>query len=475
MDDLFVVGPAEVVFPALEKFWQNIEVTCLLQLERSKTEVFNWSCRLPESSPVGLKVAGSEVNGQFLPGFICYGIPIGTQAYVKYQLSLKVQEVAREVEEIVRVLDGEGQAIWTVARSSTATKLDYHLTLCYPSDMLEAAEEMDRILVSMVESATHLSIPMIDEGRGVEHCPGPEITRLRNKSYQSWMMRMPVRLGGMGLRSVVETRLAAFIGGIEQSVCHFVGEGGICPQLSQTLGDMSMPASRWEGMVRSNSRTGMEFAAAWQTLRQEAAESSQFLGKELDGLLASEVQAAGLGSEDGSTRRKITIWLEDIRSAVLMKALEQYPDQTARPVWVHPQLDKLSQGWILSLPGHNGFTQAEFRETVARFMCLPSPACQSKLGESLDQHGLHLDAFGDNVMSVSNIPGDMFRVRHDMVKTVLNSFCLTANIRAECEVYGLFKDKIPVQALEQEQALQRGRGRQGLLPDYHLQLGNPGE
>ena len=60
MDDLFVVGPAEVVFPALEKFWQNIEVTCLLQLERSKTEVFNWSCRLPESSPVGLKVAGSE-------------------------------------------------------------------------------------------------------------------------------------------------------------------------------------------------------------------------------------------------------------------------------------------------------------------------------------------------------------------------------------------------------------------------------
>ena len=336
--------------------------------------------------------------------------------------------------------------------------------------MLEAAEEMDKILVSMVESATDLFIPMIDEGRGVEHCPGTEITRLRSKSYQNWMIRMPVRLGGMGLRSVVETRLAAFIGGIEQSVCHFVGEAGICPQLTQVLGDMSMPASRWEGMVASNSRTGMEFAAAWQTLRQEAAESSQYLGKELDGLLASEVQAAGLGSEDGSTRRKITIWLEDVRAAVLTKALEQYPDQTARPVWVHPQLDKLSQGWILSLPGHNGFTQAEFRETVARFMCLPSPACQSRLGEPLDQHGLHLDAFGDNVMSVSNIPGDMFRVRHDMVKTVLNSFCLTANIRAECEVYGLFKDIIPVQALEQEQELQRGRGRQGLLPDFKIEL-----
>ena len=81
----------------------------------------------------------------------------------------------------------------------------------------------------------------------------------------------------------------------------------------------------------------------------------------------------------------------------------------------------------------------EFRETFAKFMCLPSSACQSWLGEPLDQHGLHLDACGDNIISVSNITGDMFRVRHDMVKTALNSFCLTADKRAEVEVYGLFK------------------------------------
>ena len=66
-------------------------------------------------------------------------------------------------------------------------------------------------------------------------------------------------------------------------------------------------------------------------------------------------------------------------------------------------------------------------------------------------------------MSVSNIPGDLFRFRHDTVKTVLNSFCLTSNIRAECEVYGLFRDLIPVEALEAEEDLQRGRGRQCLV------------
>ena len=73
-------------------------------------------------------------------------------------------------------------------------------------------------------------------------------------------------------------------------------------------------------------------------------------------------------------------------------------------------------------------------------------------------------------MSVSNIPGDLFRFRHDTVKTVLNSFCLTSNIRAECEVYGLFRDLIPVEALEAEEDLQRGRGRQGLLPDFRIEI-----
>ena len=473
MDDLFVVGPAETVFPALEKFWKEIEEVCLLKLERSKTEVFTGTDTLPENTPAGLTVAGCMVNDQFLPGYMCYGIPIGSPGYVKHQLSLKVQEVAREVGEVVRVLEGEGQAIWTIARSSTAMKLDYHLALCYPSDIAEAAKDMDILLGSMLHSATGLRIPMEDEGRGVEHCPQSGVSRLAGKSYQNWMMRTPVRLGGMGLRSVAETSLAAFIGGVEQAVTHFIGEGGICQQLTPTLGDMLSPASRWANMISSGSRTGVEFAAAWQALRQEASEASLFLDKELEGLLAAEVQGAGDGSEDGSTRRKVTIWLEDTRAAVLTKALEQHPDQTARPVWVHPQMDKLSQGWILSLPGHNGFSQAEFSETVARFMCLPSPCCQPKLGESLDQHGLHLDAHGDNIMSVTNIPGDMFRTRHDTVKTVLNSFMVTSTIRAECEVYGLFKDLIPVQALEQEEHLERGRGRQGLLPDFRVELPSP--
>ena len=65
---------------------------------------------------------------------------------------------------------------------------------------------------------------------------------------------------------------------------------------------------------------------------------------------------------------------------------------------------------------------------------------------------------GENSLSVTNIPGDMFRIRHDTVKTVLNSFCVTSIIRSECDVYLMFKDLISVHAIEQEEELERQRG-----------------
>ena len=218
-------------------------------------------------------------------------------------------------------------------------------------------------------------------------------------------------------------------------------------------------------------RTGEEFRRAWSLLRQEAVQSSDYLGKELEGPLAADVEGAGEGSTDGSTRRKVTGWLEESRSAVLTKALQEYPDQQARPVWVYPQFDKLSFSWLQSLPGPtpSGLTPVEFMEAVAQRLCLPSPSCSTRLGENIGWRNLTVDQFGDNVMS-DVLPGDHLRIRHDRIKTVINSLCLVSKVRTECEVYGQFSDLIPVKARETEQNLQYGRGRAGLIPDFKILL-----
>ena len=200
MDDLYAVGPAEVVFPAVHKFWQDIEETCQLQLALEKTEVFTWTGQMPAIAPVGLKISGTEVESSFEPGFMCYGIPVGTSSYVRHHLLKKVEDIAREVEQVCSVLEGEGQAIWNVARMSTAQKLDYHLTLCYPEDIVEAAEKMDEVLWNMLEKASGLDIPKVDEGRGVDCCPQTTVRRVRGRSYQDWLVRQPVRLGGSSMK-----------------------------------------------------------------------------------------------------------------------------------------------------------------------------------------------------------------------------------------------------------------------------------
>jgi hypothetical protein len=40
-------------------------------------------------------------------------------------------------------------------------------------------------------------------------------------------------------------------------------------------------------------------------------------------------------------------------------------------------------------------------------------------------------------------------------------------------VFGMFRNIIPVEALSEEEGLERGRGRQGLLPDFRLELPSP--
>ena len=48
---------------------------------------------MPADTPPELKRAGMVVNGTFEPGFDCYGLPMGTDAFVKQALENKAAEV----------------------------------------------------------------------------------------------------------------------------------------------------------------------------------------------------------------------------------------------------------------------------------------------------------------------------------------------------------------------------------------------
>ena len=181
----------------------------------------------------------------------------------------------------------------------------------------------------------------------------------------------------MGLRSMVETIPAAFLGSCEMSLPFLTGEGGQCKLLEPVLGDIrqASEASRWSCLLQSGCRTGREFGESWATLQQEAEECAAYLGETLESHLSVQVEGVGEGRTDGSTRHLLTQQRESLRSRVLSRALTLHPDQTARPVWGFPQFDKFACSWLLATPSSSTYLPSKlFREVMAKCSSPPQSA-----------------------------------------------------------------------------------------------------
>ena len=127
----------------------------MLHLQVTKTEVFTWQGVLPDEAPADMKRAGVQIGDDWQPGYLCYGIPVGTKEYCQHMLREKVQEVRVEVDRVKQVLGEEdSQAIWCILKCSLAQKLDWHLSLSYPSDIHVSAMEMDSILWDLLQHCT---------------------------------------------------------------------------------------------------------------------------------------------------------------------------------------------------------------------------------------------------------------------------------------------------------------------------------
>ena len=206
----------------------------------------------------------------------------------RHELLVKVAEVAHQINSVRRILGPHKdlQAMWTVLQCSLSWKLDWQLSLNYPSDVEEAAKNLDSELRSLLEFSASQHIPRTDEGMGVECVLGdldlPPF--LQGRSYQSRLVRHPVRLCRLGLRSLLQTSHVAFCGSVEMAVPCLTGEGGICTVMEDVVGTVKGPA-RWQDFLQAGPRTSREFELLWRKPRSEMICVSPMLGKQRSGPL----------------------------------------------------------------------------------------------------------------------------------------------------------------------------------------------
>ena len=290
---------------------------------------------------------------------------------------------------------------------------------------------------------------------------------LEEKPFAEWVVRSPIKLHGAGFRSLEDVCYPGFIGSLCQAA-PYMAEVEVLKATfggEEVWGEDGDQASRWAPLLSSGQTDGVELRAAWNALGQEMTEAGLYLGEVLDGSLSAPVEGAGAGVQ--SIRKSIAEAREATRARLLLRALEMHPNREARAAWSWPSRDKHAAVWLLCHPGpNNGFSSEQFSEAFASMLCQPSPACQDRIGDQVPGRR-RVDKWGDEVVNAV-MRGDGFRIRHDAVKLELRRLLRWAGIPVICEVFNQFSDCIPQEALNR---IERGRQRQGLVPDFKM----PGE
>ena len=469
-DDVCAIGPPEIVLPAVKKFAQEVEQRCGLRLQWEKTEVFSWEGDLPDGTPEGIHLAGENINGVFERGFECYGIPIGTDNYVRHKLRSKADEIVTDAFKTANLLRSDRQALWSALRLSISPRFEYFCQLAPPSLTEPIAKYLDEKLWIVLEAATGLSIPRHEDF--LVNCP---IIGLQNISYQEWLIRLPIRLHGWGLRSLQETCGPAFLGALETAI-PFMHKNKICEAMEEFWGGedywgLNAPyETRWQKLIESGCKEGQELVYTWEKLKSRATMAAEWLGDGIDEIFLPDTPGVGLGSTDGRTRSRVVEAIEKDRFKLLSKSLELHQPQSTRIVWAWKQRDKISCAWLLSLPSlETQLTSVEFSEAAAANLCLPSPSCRDRVGEVI-KGNVKVDLYGDNVQS-TNIPGDHWRTRHDQMKLLIYRLCIWAGLPVEMEVFNLFSRCLPQEGLAR---VDSWRQRQAMVPDFRIALPSEG-
>ena len=160
-DDCYATAPPEVLFPAVAAFKEEVMRRAGLVLEVRKTKVYSADGFLhPAAAQLGFERAGVQVEGKFQPGFKCYGIPVGSDAFVKQVLEDKVKGLTDQHRVAMEVLGTRDRhSLWVGLRSSLSSQFDWLLQCCYPSQVEAAAIQMDVSLWSVLEAAVGQKIP----------------------------------------------------------------------------------------------------------------------------------------------------------------------------------------------------------------------------------------------------------------------------------------------------------------------------
>ncbi|KAJ1628758.1 hypothetical protein T492DRAFT_1016041 [Pavlovales sp. CCMP2436] len=193
-DDVRACGPPWIVFAAMQRFHDALFLRLGLVVQPSKCECWIDEAHIASlDAHRGLVTRSHLLDGALTPhyGVMCYGVPIGSEEYVKLALAGKCDEIASISNKLIATLSSSHkQQLWLLTLFSTARKFEYVARHGYPDQARDACTRFDAIIHTQ---ATHaLGVSLDDD----------QLATAR--------LALPRRYRGAGLRHMVDIAPAAF-------------------------------------------------------------------------------------------------------------------------------------------------------------------------------------------------------------------------------------------------------------------------
>ena len=198
---------------------------------------------------------------------------MGSKKYVSSELMEVARDIASDAIKTREVLSTNKQAYWSALRLSASQRFQCLCQHVQPSLCEPVADWLDSQLWKEVEHLIGVDIPTGNRGQEGDVVINLPVESLSGKSYQDWVLRLPIKLHGWGFRSLRETCIPAYLGTLETSIPRMKD---ISPQLANLWGgddywgcraDVSL---RWSKLLDSNCIEAEEIRRAWGLLTDEA-------------------------------------------------------------------------------------------------------------------------------------------------------------------------------------------------------------
>ena len=168
-----------------------------------------------------------------------------------------------------------------------------------PSLTIPVVRWLDDKLWMILEKAAGQRIPR-EAGDGDLHLNIP-VTGMERMTFQEHLVRLPVKLGGLGLRGLAKTCRPAYLA----AVLHAAEYLAAIPALFEVWGgpweDGGVRFDRFRTFLNSGLRQASEVQNAWDGLRAEYREAIEWLEDEEDaGPFAQNAENIGEGVNEGS-------------------------------------------------------------------------------------------------------------------------------------------------------------------------------